>query len=170
MSINIIVAIDDNLSIGKDGSIPWKQSEDLKNFKKLTLGHYVIVGRKTWESLPQKKLPKRTLLVVTRNPDKYKHLQTSDLIFVKSVESAISLTSKDMKKDVWIAGGENVYKAGLKVADFLYITKINTKVEKADSKFPSFDTRDWNLLKKSQYYKSDQDNNHDYYFLIYSKK
>ena len=96
--------------------------------------------------------------------------QTNDLIFTKSVESAISLTSKDMKKDVWIAGGEKVYKEGLKVADFLYITKINTEVEKADSRFPSFDIRDWTLHNKSAFYKSDRNNSYDYCFLIYSKK
>ena len=170
MSINVIVAIDNKSAIGKGGSIPWKQSEDLKRFKNLTEGHYVVVGRKTWESLPKKQLSGRILLVVTRNPDKYKQFQTNDLIFTKSVESAISLTSKDMKKDVWIAGGEKVYKEGLKVADFLYITKINTEVEKADSRFPSFDIRDWTLRNKSAFYKSDRNNNYDYCFLIYSKK
>lgn len=122
MTINAILAHDDNYGIGKDGDLPWpRQPEDMKWFQDCTIGHVVVMGRKTWESLGNKKLPKRTNIVITRskikgNPDGIYYGEMSKLLQVLKMEYP------DLK--IWIIGGADIYKQALHFCDNIYLTHI----------------------------------------------
>ncbi|MCU1680474.1 MAG: dihydrofolate reductase [Amycolatopsis sp.] len=121
--IGLIWAQASNGVIGVDGTIPWRLPEDQANFKTLTLGATVVMGRLTWESLPPKvrPLPDRRNVVLTRSPDFSAHGAES----VESVEKALSLT----ETDVWVIGGEQVYAAALPFADQLVVTEVDVTVD-----------------------------------------
>lgn len=137
MLIKIIVAVAPNKIIGKDGKIPWHLPEDLKFFKKVTTNHAVVMGRKTHESIG-KPLPNRRNIVITRQTD-YKR---EDVDIVHSLESALSLCRARNEQEVFIIGGEQVYKEALLVADELYITDVDLPVV-GDTYFPEINEDVW---------------------------
>lgn len=124
--VNMIVAIGNDGAIGRKGELIWKIPADLKRFKELTTGHPVIMGRKTWESLPKKPLPNRINIVITRQPG-YK---AEGGLVVSSPDEALSLC-----QDVtpFIIGGAEIYKSFLPKATGLFLTKIDQECEDADS-------------------------------------
>lgn len=129
----MIVAMSKNRVIGKDGDIPWHISEDFKRFKRLTLNSCVVMGRKTYDSLPFKPLPKRENVVLTRSDAQYEGAKVfSD--YQEALEYA-----KGNHEKVFIIGGSAIYQEGLKYADVLELTIINKEVE-GDTYFPEFDT------------------------------
>ena len=122
-TISLIVATDSNGGIGRDNKIPWYLPDDIKRFKELTMGHPVIMGRKTFESIIsylKKPLPGRTSIVVTRNPD----FLYKDVIVCSSVDKAIKKASEIDKDEVLIGGGEQIFNAVVDRADRLYLTVI----------------------------------------------
>lgn len=127
--ITLIAAHDRNRAIGKDGGIPWHIPEDLAMFKRETLGGACIMGRKTWESLPVKPLPKRLNIVVTRDPSVF------DLT-ARSVEDAIEIARAQGYFRIYGIGGQGVYEAMLPLAHRLLITHVDVEVEGADAWFP----------------------------------
>ena len=130
MNIHIIWGQDTNNAIGRDGTLPWHFSEDLKNFKKLTTGHTIIMGRKTWDSLPVKPLPDRRNIVISSINQKNVESYTS-------IENCIESLSDDKEvSDVYIIGGISVYKFFYKHADTLHITFINKEYSDTDTFFP----------------------------------
>ncbi len=124
--LTIIAAISENNVIGKDGKIPWHISEDLKRFKSLTLGHSVIMGRKTFESLG-KPLPERKNIVITHQ----KNYNPPEVTVVHSFEEALNLCSGK----VFVIGGSSVYREALPHADVLEITRVHKHVD-GDVYFP----------------------------------
>jgi len=131
MNIHMIWAQDTNNAIGKNGSLPWNFSEDLKNFKKLTTGNTIIMGRKTWDSLPFKPLPNRRNIVIS----------TKDQLNVESytsIEDCIYSLSSDLddNMDIFIIGGMSVYKFFYRYASVLHITFINHEYSNTDTFFP----------------------------------
>ena len=121
---------DTNNAIGRDGTLPWHFSEDLKNFKKLTTGNTIIMGRKTWDSLPIKPLPDRRNIVISSTNQKNVESYTS-------IENCIESLSDDKEvSDVYIIGGVSVYKFFYKHADTLHITFINKQYPDTDTFFP----------------------------------
>ncbi len=143
--VNIIVAVADNWCIGKNGALPWRIPEDMKRFKELTSGHPVIMGRKTWESLPEefRPLPNRTNIVVTRQSDY--HLPTG-------VELAVSLEqalTNHEREDVFVIGGAQIYAAALPLAQHLYVTHVAKTVD-GDAFFPAIDPTVWHLAAAEQ--------------------
>lgn len=124
--IHLIVAIGEDGSIGKKGDLIWKISDDLKNFKSLTTGHPVIMGRKTWESLPKRPLPKRRNIILTRQKD-YK---AEGAEIVNSVEEALKLLNEE---EPFIIGGSEIYKAFMPVTSLFHITKVFDTCREADS-------------------------------------
>lgn len=139
MSVNIIVAKDLNNGIGKDGDLLFRSSKDLTRFKELTTGHIVIMGSKTWESLPASKrpLPNRRNVIVSRR----KGYPNDGAFWVEhDLEKAIKLykDSGEQEKDLWVIGGHSVYEKALPYADNLYITQRYTAVDGADTFFPPF--------------------------------
>ena len=134
----LIAARAENGVIGKDNDLPWRLSDDLKHFKSTTKGCPVIMGRKTWESLPRRPLPGRDNIVLSRDaqyaaPDA--RVFTSTLA---AVETARSLARASGKSEIFVTGGSAVYSEALPMADRLYITEVETSVE-GDARFPDFD-------------------------------
>ena len=137
----IIVAVSENNVIGKDNKIPWYIKEDLTRFKKLTTNHTIIMGRKTFLSLPKKPLPNRENIVLSRSNFKF-----DNVIVKKSLSEAIKC-SKNNK--IFIIGGTSVYKEAIKVANRLEITKIH-KTYEGDTFFPNISMSDWELIKEEK--------------------
>ena len=129
MEIHLIWAQDSNGGIGKDGKLPWHISEDLKNFKKITLDSTIIMGRKTWMSLPFKPLPKRRNIV----------LSSSDIPNIEvyhNIENCIKILKKESISKIFIIGGASLYKAFFDYATHLHITLINISSKDIDTFFP----------------------------------
>ena len=124
-----------NRTIGINNTLPWRCSEDLKHFKSLTMGHHMIMGRKTFDSIG-KALPGRTTVVVTRD----RELQIESCIVTHSLEQAIAACAGD--SEIFIVGGAEIYTQSLALADTLYITEIQQDVE-GDAHFPEFDKNAW---------------------------
>lgn len=160
--ISIIVAIAENYAIGKDNRLLWHISEDLKRFKRLTTGNTVIMGRKTWLSLPKRPLPNRLNVVLTKNPKKC----SEGCVMVDSIEAALEICSQ--AKECFIIGGETVYRQMMPLADRLYVTRINKSFE-ADTFFPEISPEHWKLTYLSEWKEMD-DKSFSYRFEIWDKK
>jgi dihydrofolate reductase len=135
MSLSIIVAMAKNRTIGVNNTLPWRCPEDLKHFKALTMGHHMIMGRKTFDSIG-KPLPGRTTVVVTRD----KELKIEGCLIAHSLQDAIKLCAGDA--EAFIVGGADIYSQSLQLADTLYVTEIQQDVE-GDAHFPEFDRNLW---------------------------
>lgn len=160
MTISIIAAVAKNGVIGKDGKLPWKLSDDLKNFKKLTKGHVVIMGRKTYESIG-KPLPDRINIVLSRNTD-YKD---EGIIVCTTFQEAIDNAKKLQDDEIFVIGGEAVFNKALKKADKLYLTHVNANLD-GDTFFPSWNQDEWRLINKKDY-KKDKENEYDFTIRTY---
>jgi dihydrofolate reductase len=141
--ISIIAAISENNAIGKDNKLLWHLPEDLRRFKELTTGKVIVMGQKTFESLPIKPLPNRTSLVIT-DDRKFKH---EGVVKSYSIETAVKRAKKLAKKgeEIFIIGGGSIYKQFMEIADKLYITEVKLSFEDADTFFPSINKKKWNL-------------------------
>ena len=150
MAVTIIVSIGENNEIGRDGDLCWHIRDDLKHFKELTMGFPVIMGRKTWESLPKKPLPGRLNIVVTSNPGIFT-FESSGAIAAPSLDAAIEKAAKhpDFKGDIYIIGGATIYHKSIRTADRLEITRIHATDSEADTFFPEISEDEWVLKKAS---------------------
>jgi dihydrofolate reductase len=140
--ISVIAAMARNRVIGIDNTLPWRLPEDLKHFKALTLGHHIIMGRKTYESIG-KPLPGRTTVIVTRNPA----YQVEGCLTVTSIEAAIAAGDGDA--EVFFVGGAELYAQVLPRADRLYLTEIQAEYG-GDAWFPEFDTKTWREIERRE--------------------
>ena len=129
MKIHLIWAQDHNGGIGKDGNLPWQISEDLQNFKKLTLNSTILMGRHTWESLPIKPLPKRKNIVLTSQ-----HFEEVDCF--SSVEECVEKLDAEGTSILFVIGGSKVYRNFIHRADELHITLVDKNTEGIDTYFP----------------------------------
>ena len=136
--LNIIVAVAENGVIGGANTLLWHISEDLRRFKQLTTGHPVIMGRKTFESLGSKPLPKRTNIVITRADREFEGALTAH-----SLEEAIRMAGED--QEIFIMGGAQIYREALSVVDRMYITHVECDYE-GDTSFPEVDYSQWKLV------------------------
>jgi dihydrofolate reductase len=134
LRISLVAAVARNGVIGRDGGVPWRLPEDMHRFRELTMGHPVVMGRRTWESLPDRfrPLPGRDNVVVTRNPDWA--AQGADR--AGSVEDALRLLER--AETVFVIGGGEIYAAALPLADELALTEIDAEIE-GDTRFPDWD-------------------------------
>jgi dihydrofolate reductase len=160
--ISIIVAVSEDLGIGKDNRLLWHIPEDLKRFKRLTLGNTVIMGKKTWESLPKRPLPGRTNIVLTDDPNECIDCSVT----AYSVEDALSKCEKG--KEIFIIGGGSVYRQFMQIADRLYITHIN-KTAPADVYFPEIDEVIWKVVEKEEF-KAIETDAVSYTYIIYQRR
>jgi len=142
VAIAIVVAIAANGVIGLEGGLPWRLSSDLKRFKALTMGKPIIMGRKTWESLPRRPLPGRLNIVVTRDPT----YEATEAVVAGSLEQGIRAAAADAGTspggEIFVIGGGEIYRQALPLADRLYVTHIPASVE-GDTVFPAIDPREW---------------------------
>jgi dihydrofolate reductase len=138
--ISLIVALDEKGGIGKDNRLPWHIDSDLKRFKSITMGHHLIMGRKTYETI-EKPLPGRTMIIVTHNPNYH----PNGCIIVKSIDEALSVAEKNHESEVFIIGGGDIFRQSIDMADKIYLTNIHTVVN-ADTFFPEIEASSWNTV------------------------
>ena len=156
-----IAAIGMNNELGKDNQLIWHLPNDFKRFKTLTTGHYIIMGRKTFESFP-KPLPNRTHVIITRQ----KNYTAENCIVVDSLKKAIAVCPKD--EDVYVIGGGEIYNQSIDFADKLEITRVYHSFE-ADTFFPEIDTAKWELVSE-EFHAKDEKHAYDFCFQTYVSK
>jgi dihydrofolate reductase len=158
--ISIIVATAENSVIGKDNQLLWKLSADLKQFRTLTTGHSVIMGRKTFESIGRP-LPNRTNIVISRQHDL---ALPEGVLQANSLEKAIEIAKTHAgNEEIFIIGGGNVYKQALTITDKIYLTEVKASIE-GDAFFPKLKTEDWKEISKISHPK-DEKNEFDFDFV-----
>ena len=155
----MIVAMSKNRVIGKDNVMPWHLSDDLKNFKKITMGKTIIMGRRTYDSIG-KALPGRKNVILSRN------LKDKDILVFDNLENA--LVNVGNEEEIFIIGGQDIYSQTINKANKLYLTTINDEIE-GDKFFPDFDNSNWDIVD-TKYYKKNKDNTHDFKSEILIKK
>lgn len=151
--ITIIAAAGQNNELGKDNELVWHLPNDFKRFKQLTTGHFIIMGRKTFESFP-KPLPNRTHIVITRN----KEYKREGVVVVHSLDAALLKSTGDTQP--FIIGGGEIYNIGMAVADKIELTRVHGTFE-ADTFFPEIDKDEWELIGEVPHPK---DERHNYAF------
>jgi len=160
--ISIIVAISDDYGIGKGNDLLWKIPEDLKRFKRLTLGHCVIMGKRTWESLPKRPLPGRRNIVLTDIPGE----SFEGAVAAFSIEDAVNKCSGC--DEIFIMGGGSVYRQFMPIADRLYITLVH-KNTPADTWFPVISQEEWEV-KETEEFPGESEVLPPYTYIIYDRK
>lgn len=140
MIVSLIVAMDNSRGIGKDNTLPWHISSDLRRFKRVTMGHHLIMGRLTYESIGRP-LPGRTNVVVTRNQS---YLAEGCLV-LHSLSKALQQVESQGEEEVFVIGGGQVFEQVIDVADRIYLTEVDTEVD-ADVYFPQFIETQWSEL------------------------
>jgi len=156
--ITLIAAVAENNALGKDNQLLWHLPDDFKRFKNLTSGHYIIMGRKTFESFP-KPLPNRTHVIITRQKD----YAPEGCIIVHSLQEAIAICPKE--QEVFVIGGGEIYTQSITVADKIDITKVHHQFE-ADTFFPEIDLKQWKLAFE-EFHAKDEKHDFDFTFLTY---
>lgn len=157
----LIAAVSENNALGKNNELIWHLPNDFKRFKTLTSGHYIIMGRKTFESFP-KPLPNRTHVIITRQKD----YLAKDCIVVDSIEKALESCPKN--EDVYVIGGGEIYKQSLPFIDKIEITRVHGTFE-ADTFFPVIDMELW-IKTNSEFNPKDEKHSFDYSFDTYTRK
>jgi dihydrofolate reductase len=159
--LSLIVAMTRDGVIGRQGALPWKLSADLRRFKALTMGHAIIMGRKTYDSLGRS-LPGRTMIVVTRQ----EALQTpAEVRVVHSLVDALGLAADD--PEAFVIGGAEVLQQALPRAQRMYVTWVEADVA-GDTRFPDWDPSSWRLIQ-SEPHAADAKNEYDTTFCIYDR-
>ena len=166
MKLSLVWAMAQNRVIGRNNNLPWYLPEDLKYFKRITMGKPIIMGRKTFESIG-KPLPGRANIVITRNPD----FAIEGVKVVNSLDAAITLCKSigeiDGVDEAMVIGGAQIYKLALPSADRLYLTEVHSEV-KGDAYFPEFDRSTWKVTAHEDFEASDP-NPYNYSFLVLDK-
>jgi dihydrofolate reductase len=161
--VSIIAAMDRNRGIGAGAKLPWRLSADLKRFRDLTMGHHIIVGRKTYESIVQiggGPLPGRRMIVVTRD----RNYKADGCDAAYSIEDAIGLARERGESEAFICGGAEIYSQSIGIVDRMYLTFIEAEVA-ADTFFPEFDEREWSE-QDSFYQPADEKNQYQSIFKL----
>jgi dihydrofolate reductase len=162
VTVSLIVAVSSNGVIGRDGGLPWYLPADLKHFKRTTMGHHLIVGRRTWEEVG-KPLPGRSMVVVTRSP----RFAPEGAQVARSLEQALELASVD--DEVFIGGGAQIYRVALErdLVDRIYLTRIHAEVE-GDTFLPEIDLGRWKLVSE-EHHEADEKNEFPFSFMVYER-
>ena len=161
--ISIIVAIAENRAIGAKNDLLWRLPNDMKRFKNLTTGHTIIMGRKTFESLPKGSLPNRTNVVITRNSN----ASFDGCEIFNDLKTA--LDKHKSEKELFIIGGANIYEQTIALADKLYITHVHHSFNNADTFFPETNENEW-IITDSENHQCDEKHLYPYTFKTYIKK
>lgn len=159
--LTMIAAAAENNALGKDNELVWHLPDDFKRFKRLTSGHHIIMGRKTFESFPEL-LPDRTHVIITRKDD----YQPDGAIVVHSMEEAIRVSKLD--DQAFIIGGGEIYKMGLEHAEKIELTRVHGEFD-ADTYFPEIDKERWKIVK-DQFHDKDEKHDYSFTYLTYERK
>lgn len=165
MIISLIAAVAQNRVIGKNNDLPWRLPDDMKYFMQTTKGHHCIMGRKNYDSIPEKfkPLPNRTNIVVTRQ----QNFKAPGCIVTHSVEHGIEIGAANGEPETFIIGGADIYKVGLIYATRLYLTEINAMIA-GDIFFPEFKKDEWKEISK-QHHAADDRHQYSFDFVVYDK-
>ena len=163
MDISCIVGTAKNGVIGKDNDIPWHLSADLRYFKKTTLNHHILMGRTNYLSIGRP-LPKRTNIIVTRDPS----FIVSNCLVVHSIEEGIALALENGETELFIIGGGSIYEQTIDICNKLYLTEIDLEVD-GDVFFPKIDFKKWTLLSEEAHL-ADEKNPYNYSFKVFERK
>lgn len=164
MPISIIAAMSTNRVIGKSNALPWSLPAELKHLRETTRGHHFIIGRKTFEAIGSKPLPKRTVIVVSST---LQMENSADILIARSLSDALELAKKNGDDEPFIGGGTKIFEEGLEVADKLYLTTVNATLE-GDTYFPEMDFKKWKLVS-SNHHVRDADNIYSWDLNVYEK-
>ena len=146
MAVNLILAVGLAGEIGKKGDLIWKIPEDLKRFKRLTTGHTVVMGRKTWESLPRHPLPNRRNILITRD----REYTAPGAVLAHSLEKAMALATGASESDkIFIIGGASIYEAALPFTDMIDLTVVEATYPDADTWFRIPTPEEWEIVEES---------------------
>ncbi|RME96689.1 MAG: dihydrofolate reductase [Bacteroidetes bacterium] len=151
MLVSAIVAAAENQVIGDGDDIPWRISTDLKYFKRTTLNHHVIMGRKTFATMGRP-LPKRTNIVLTRDP----HFVATGILVAHSIEEALTIAYDDGEEEAFIIGGGEIYRQSMDFLDKIYLTRVHAQVE-GETTFPELDTDVWQLVSQEAHPAGERD-------------
>ena len=166
-TLSLIVAMAENYTIGRDNGLPWRLPNDLAYFKRVTMGHPIIMGRKTFESIGRP-LPGRTNIVVSRQ----EHWSHEGVSVVSSLPAALCMAREKaiqaQLKEVMLIGGATLYEQALPMAARLYLTQVHASVE-GDAYFPKLNFDEWREKKREDYH-ADQSNPFDYSFVVYNRR
>lgn len=166
VSLSVIVAAAENGVIGRGNALPWHLPQDLRYFKRVTMGKPIVMGRKTYESIGRP-LPGRTNIVITRNPE----FQAEGVKVVSSLEEALSLAADialiDGVRELVVIGGAEIYRAAIPRADRLYITEVHASVE-GDASLPDIDWTNWREEAR-EHHRAEGANPYDYSFVVYHR-
>lgn len=157
MPVSLIVAMASNNVIGRDGGLPWHLGADLRRFKRLTMGHHILMGRKTYESIGRL-LPGRKTVVITRQPE---YLVPGASV-VDSLTAALAVAEGD--EESFVIGGAEIYQLALPVVDRIYLTRIDAEVE-GDTFFPAIDGAEWQVVSEERVARDDR-NDFDHCFQV----
>lgn len=159
---SIIAAVAQNNVIGKDNDLVWHMPADLKYFKQTTAGHYIIMGRKTFESFG-KPLKHRTHIIVTRN----KEYTYPGCYIVHNLDDAFKIAAENNQQEVFILGGAEIYRQSIGRSDRLYITEIKETFD-GDTFFPEINKNEWREVDRSEF-EPDEKNKYPYAFVRYER-
>jgi dihydrofolate reductase len=160
----MIVAKSLNGVIGHKNKLPWHLKSDLQSFKKLTMGHHLIMGRKTFESIGSKPLPGRMHLVVSNDPRE----AGENVLWFNSIFRALKHAERQGEKEVFIIGGAQIYKWSLSLVDRIYLTEVQAEVT-GDTYFPALSLKNWKI-QSEQKFESDSDNDHAFIIKVLDRK
>lgn len=163
MKVSFIVAMSENNVIGIDNKLPWHLKDDLQNFKKLTMGHHILMGRKTFESIG-KALPGRMSLVISSEP----RANQESVFWFTSIFRAIKQAERNGEEELFIIGGEKIFKYALSLVDRIYLTEVKGVI-KGDTYFPQLSLKNWKLISTQEFSKN-ADNDYDFSFKVLDRK
>lgn len=166
--IEMIVCADTNNAIGKNNDLLCKLSDDLKYFKEMTVGKYVVMGRNTWESIGSKPLSDRFNVILSKTMEKY--VSPSKFVIVDDIDVIVELNKKFPDLNIMIMGGAKVYEAFLPYASKIYLTRVHNTFEDADTFFPLLDFNEWNLEEMSKIHLADEKNEYNFHHETFIRK
>ena len=157
MIVSLVVAVAENGVIGRDGGLPWRLPKDMQFFKRLTTGHTIIMGRRTWDEI-RKPLPHRRNIVVTRDAER----EFPGAERAPSLAAALALAESAGDDEVFVIGGGEIYRQAMTRADRMYLTAVHAGVD-GDTRFPEWDPADWRLAEEERH---EADDRHPHAFTI----
>lgn len=164
MIVTSIAALAPNRVIGKNNKLPWHLPADLKFFKKLTTGHHIIMGRKTWQALPNGALPNRINIIISRST-----LEVPEGVLVfKSLEPALEWVFRQEETEAFIIGGAQIYQSTMNIVDKMILTEVDIETE-GDAHFPEWRDIDWEEETREAH-PADEKNPHPFSFVTYLRK
>jgi dihydrofolate reductase len=158
--ISLIVAMSQNRVIGRNNAVPWHLPAELKLFKSLTMGHHIVMGRRTWES-SNRLLPGRTTGIVTRNPE----YRVPGALVVHSLVQAIAVCANDL--EIFVIGGAEIFSEAIPLASRIYLTIVQAEIE-GDTYMPEWNSNEWREAARTTY-AADERNPHDFVLIVYER-